>query len=119
LQYYGIDCVMYCIPYMTESSQEIERNLTAYLFKSLEWKLIFWDDKSLFFVKNEPKFKDIIDKFEYRYLTPSNITFNKKILFSAIQNDRERFLSEIKRKKDSEKDGKLINGIINEMKIQQ
>lgn len=118
LKYYGIDCVLYCIPYMTESSPEIERNLTAYLFKSPAWKLIFWDDKSLFFVKDEPKFKEIIEKFEYRYLTPANIIFNKKILYDAIQNDKERFLNEINRKKSNEKNGKLINSVINEMKLQ-
>ncbi len=42
--------------------------------------LVFWDDKSFLFIKNLPKFKEIIDKYEYKYVTPYNFLYQKNVL---------------------------------------
>jgi hypothetical protein len=37
----------------------------SYFARNSEWN-IFWDDKSMLFLKDIPKFKDVINKYEYR-----------------------------------------------------
>lgn len=76
-----------------------------------EWKLVFWDDKSFLFLKNLPKFKEIIDKYEYRYATPYNLIYNKQILENAVKTDPDRLKSEIERKLSEDPNGLIINTI--------
>lgn len=112
LKKYNIDCIVYSLPYLTTSAQEIEKNLVSYLSRSENWKLIYWDDISLLFVRNDDKFKGIIDKYEYKYITPTNFIFRRNELSAALQNDRSPFINEVKRKKAEEPNGRIINDII-------
>jgi len=112
LKKYNIDCIVYSLPYLTTSAQEIEKNLVSFLSRSENWKLIYWDDISLLFVRNDNKFKDIIDKYEYKYITPTNFIFRRNELSAALQNNRTAFINEVKRKKAEEPNGKIINDII-------
>lgn len=109
---YGVDYIMYSMPYLTTNAGDIEKNLIAYLSKSVKWKLVFWDDKSFLFVRNEAKFAEVIYKYEYKYLTPSNYIFRKNIITDALKNDRSRVNSEAVRKKQEEPGGRLINDMI-------
>ncbi len=92
----------------------MEQTIISYFSKHPnEWKLVFWDDKSFLFLKNLPKFKDIIDKYEYKIVTPYNYLYQKNILDQAVTEDPERFKSEIKRKLDEEPGGLIIQSINN------
>jgi hypothetical protein len=108
----GIDYVIYCVPYLTINATEIERNIISYLSRNNEkWKLIFWDDKSFLFVKNVPKFKDIIDRYEFKYLSPYNFIFNRSSLSEGYRNYRETVNKETKRKISEDPTGIFINDI--------
>ena len=117
LDKYGIDYVMYSLPYLTTSAGDIEKNLIAYFSKSENWKLIYWDDRSLLFVKDLPKFKNIIEKFEYKYITPSNYIFNRSYITESLKTDPQRVKFEIERKRAEEPGGKIVNDIIRKLAI--
>ena len=106
-----IDYAFYLAPDLVRMPREMENSIISYLSKNKDWKLVFWDDKSFLFVKNLPKFKDIIDKYEYRYATPYNFIYNKKILENANAVDKERLRREINRKAAEEPNGVIINSI--------
>jgi len=108
----GIDYVLYSVPYLTINATEIERNIISYLSRNNDkWKLVFWDDKSFLFVKNVPKFKNIIEKYEYKYVSPYNLIFNRTLLTDGYKNNREMVKSEAKRKISEEPSGIIINEI--------
>ena len=111
LDEHDIDYALYLAPDLVRMPQEMERTIISYFTKNEDWKLVFWDDKSFLFVKNLPKFKDIIDKYEYRYASPYNFIYNKKILENANIADKERLRSEINRKATEELNGVIINSI--------
>jgi hypothetical protein len=81
-----------------------------------EWKLVYWDDSSVLFVKNEERFLNIISRNEYKYVTPYNFFFNKPALERGIDVDRITFLEEINRKKKGDPNGVILNYIINTYK---
>lgn len=104
-------------PYSGQTVQMIDAALGTYLDKSIinylsqksdDWKLIYWDDKTHLFVKNESKFNDLIEKYEYRYLKPYNIYHKPALIKSAIQNDQETIARELQRKLAEEPDGFLM-----------
>ena len=104
-------------PYAGNTIQMIDASVGTFLDKSIinylsqkddEWKLIYWDDKTHLFVKNEPKFKDLIEKYEFRYLKPYNIYFKPAIIKTAIQNYQEIYNKELQRKIAEEPNGFLI-----------
>ncbi|MBC8490315.1 MAG: hypothetical protein ISS16_08260 [Ignavibacteria bacterium] len=111
LDEHNIDYAFYLAPDLVRIPREMEQTIISYFSKNEDWKLVFWDDKSFLFVKNLPKFKDIIDKYEYRYASPYNFKYNKKILENANVADKERVRSEINRKAAEEPNGFIINSI--------
>ena len=111
LDEHNIDYAFYLAPDLVRIPREMEQTIISYFSKNEDWKLVFWDDKSFLFVKNLPKFKDIIDKYEYRYATPYNFIYNKKILEEANVADKERLRNEINRKAAEEPNGFIINSI--------
>ena len=111
LDEHNIDYAFYLAPDLVRMPSEMEQTVISYFSKSEDWKLVFWDDKSFLFLKNLPKFKEIIDKFEYRYSTPYNFIYNKKILEDAKVDDNVRLRSEINRKAIEEPNGVILNAI--------
>lgn len=104
-------------PYAGSTVQMIDAAVGTYLDKSIinylsqkddEWKLIYWDDKTHLFVRNEPKFKELIEKYEYRYLKPYNIYYRAAIIKSAFKNDSETFAKELQRKITEESNGFIM-----------
>jgi len=111
---YNIDYVMYLGPDLIRGPQEMQQTIISYLSqKSDEWKLVFWDDKSLLFVKNIPKFKEVIDKYEYKVITPFNIVYQPQNIDKGYKNDIEAFKKELFRKRDLEPSGAFINSVLN------
>ena len=112
LDNYGIDYVMYSLPYLTTSAGDIEKNLIAYLSTSENWKLIYWDDKSFLYVRDTDKFREVISRNEYKYINPSNYIFHRNIITDALKNDKQRVVSELQRKQAEEPSGRLVNDMI-------
>lgn len=118
LKKYDIDYAMYYVVTMIKSPDILNQIIVSYFSKNdKEWKLIYWDDKSFIYVKNLPKYEQIIFRYEYKYINPYNYLFQKKIIDNALINDKETVLKEIKRKKSEEPDGFIINTIIQFYKI--
>ena len=112
LRQYDFDYSIYLAPDLVRQPAEMEQTIVSYMSKKPdEWKLVFWDDKSFLFLKNLPKFKEIIDKYEYRYATPYNLIYNKQILENAVKTDPDRLKSEIERKLSEDPNGLIINTI--------
>ncbi len=112
LRQYDFDYSMYLAPDLVRQPSEMEQTIVSYMCKKPdEWKLVFWDDKSFLFLKNLPKFKEIIDKHEYRYATPYNLIYNKQVLENAVKTDPDRLKSEIERKLSEDPNGLIINTI--------
>jgi hypothetical protein len=109
LEEYGIDYIIYLAPDLVRDPKEMENTCISYFCKSSNWKLIFWDDKSFLWVKNLPKFKDLIDKYEYKYMTPYNYAYNKPVLEKGINEDLPTLKKEIERKIAEEPNGVVIS----------
>jgi hypothetical protein len=114
LTQYGIDYAIYLAPDLVRAPQEMEQTVISYFCKHPdEWKLVFWDDKSFLFLKNLSKFKEITDKYEYKYVTPYNFLYQKNVLEKGIKDDPEQVRNEINRKLSEEPNGLFITSINN------
>lgn len=106
------DYFLYSTPYLTLNATEIEKNIVSYLtIKNDKWKLVYWDDRSFLFVKNIPKFNDIIARCEYKYVSPYNFIFMRNLLNNNYNSDKATVINEINRKIKEEPNGILINDI--------
>jgi hypothetical protein len=111
---YNIDYVLYLAPDLTRAPQEMQSTIISYLSqKSDEWKLVFWDDKSFLFVRNIPKFKEVIDKNEYKFITPFNIVYQPQSVEKGFLGNKEEFKNELTRHKNLEPNGAFINSVLN------
>jgi hypothetical protein len=63
-------------------------------------------------VKNELKFKEIIEKYEFKFLSPYNLVFNRTYLTNGYKEYGETVKNEIKRKIYEEPSGFFINDIV-------
>ena len=116
LKQYDFDYSIYLAPDLVRAPAEMEQTIISYFSKKHDdWKLVFWDDKSFLFLKNLPKFKEIIDKYEYKYVTPYNFGYQKQSIENGMKNDPERVKSEIDRKLSTEPNGVIINTIQNSL----
>jgi len=104
---FGVDYVIYLDPDLIRRPMDLKRIVTAYFFNNPDWKLVFWDDKSFLFLKNVPKFAEIINKNEYKVFNPYVALFTTKEFEANIRNNPETAKNEIKRKGDQEPNGIL------------
>lgn len=112
LEEYGIDYAIYLAPDLVRDPKEMDNTCISYFSKSPNWKLIFWDDKSFLWVKNLPKFKDVIDKYEFKYLTPYNYAYNKPVLEKGMNEDMPTLRKEIERKMADDSNGVVISSVM-------
>jgi hypothetical protein len=114
IRQYDFDYSFYLAPDLVRAPKEMEQTIISYFSKkNEEWKLVFWDDKSFLYLKNKPEFKDIIDKYEYKYVTPYNFLYQKNQIDKGIAEDPEQVKKEIKRKLAETPDGLIITSINN------
>lgn len=111
LEQYGVDYVIYLDPDMIRRLDNINREVTVYFHKDPNWKLVFWDDKSLLFVKNIPKFADVISKYEYQVLSPFAALTNKAEFEKKVMANKERTKQELARKAQTEPNGYLFKAL--------
>lgn len=109
IKQFDFDYFIIFLPLMSAQIQNINDLITSYLSsKPDEWKLVFWDDQSMLFVKNNPAFAGVISKFEYKYFNPYIFIFKENLIASAFQNDRETIMKEIERKKSEDPQCSLL-----------
>ncbi len=115
---YNFDYIIYLAPDLIRMPQEMEQTIISYLSKvNNDWKLVFWDDKSFLYVKNIPKFQDIVNKYEYKYINQYNFYYQQNMIQKGLTEDREQLMKEIKRKTTEENQGFVINNTITKFKI--
>ncbi len=107
----GVDYAVYLDPDLIRRPNELKTLVTNYFSNSKKWKLLFWDDKSMLFVKDIPKFAELISKYEYKVIDPYDAMFNKPEFENRIKLDPETARSELKRKLESEPNGYLFRNI--------
>jgi hypothetical protein len=111
MEKYGFDYVIYLDPDLIRRQNEMKQIIVSYLSTNPEWKLVFWDDKSFLFLKNIPKFSDVIKKYEYKILNPYIAIFNTQEFSKNIVNNPERAKEELKRKAEAEPNGYIYRGM--------
>lgn len=108
IENYGIDYFILYQPLFLLTPNVMQNSIVSYLSSNPNWKLIYWDDKSFLFVKNDEKFKELINKYEYKYLTPYNLQFKRNLIQHAQKDDGERVAEEYRRKKQEEPESFLL-----------
>ena len=110
LDQYGIDYIVLHPLDLLESPAVMQMNLVSYCSTHREtWKLVYWDDHSMVFIKNLQKFKPVIDKYEYRVLHPYIVALDKSRLDSLYAALPTAFIHELQRKLTEEPKGFFTN----------
>ncbi|MBE2225969.1 MAG: hypothetical protein IAE93_01440 [Ignavibacteria bacterium] len=104
----GVDYVIYLDPDLIRRPNDLKRLVTNYFSTNKKWKLVFWDDKSMLFVKDVPKFSEVIQKYEYKVLDPYDALFNRADFESNVKQNPDVVKLEVKRKLDTEPNGYLF-----------
>jgi len=112
LDEYGIDYAIYLAPDLVRQPQEMEQTVISYFCKSPDWKLLFWDDKSFLWVRNLPKFKELIEKFEFKILNPYSFYYQKNFINKAVNDNIETLKKEINRKLSEDPQGIVISSFL-------
>lgn len=113
---YGFDYVIYLDPDLIRRPKDLQRVCVSYFARNPEWKLVFWDDKSMLFLKDIPKFSGVISKYEYKYFNPYTALFFDKEFKDNIKNNPELTKEEIERKSQTEPNGNLFLGMEQEVR---
>jgi hypothetical protein len=114
---YNFDYILWHYPRLTENTREMTTSVVSYLINSPQWKLIYWDDDSFLFVRDEEKFRDIIMKYEYRFVNPLYYIYQKEPLQLALKEHNNEVAREIIRKYNEDPEGIFINAIVNTFRI--
>jgi len=112
IQGYNFDYSICVVPDIVSEPDLMKKNVIFYFCKSKEWKPVFWNDRSILFVRNLPKFYDIISRFEYKYVTPFNFYFQRDIIDKAVKEDKETVKAEIDRKYSEEPSNIFLRNIL-------
>lgn len=111
LDEYGVDYVIYLDPDLIRRPKDLKGVIVNYMSRRPEWKLVFWDDKSFLFLKDEDKYSDVIRKFEYKILNPYNFIFSLQEFDRTAAGNPEQTWIELDRKSKSEPNGILFQSI--------
>ena len=115
---YGFNYVLWFFPKLPWNAIEIKASIVSYLIKNSDkWKMVYWDDNSFVFVKNEEKFKDIIAQNEYKYVNPYYYVHDKEPLVKATYDDPKRIIEEVQRNYRLNPEGIFIRAIAKSLNI--
>jgi hypothetical protein len=107
----GVDYILYLDPDLIRRPAELKGIIVSYLINNPGWKLVFWDDRSFLFLKDIPKYADIINKYQYKVFDPYNAMFNKPAFEKKIKENPVDAKNEIKRKAETEPGGYLFQNM--------
>jgi hypothetical protein len=110
---YGMDYILFLDPDLVRRPKDLQTNIVSFASRNPNWKLVFWDDKSFLFVKNIPKFAELIKNKEYKILNPYNFLFYPQEFEKMLKDDPQTAKNELERKLQAEPNG-LIYGSINQ-----
>jgi hypothetical protein len=111
IEKYNFDYVIYLDPDLIRRPNDLQKVVVSYFDRNPDWKLVFWDDKSMLFVKNIPKFSDLINKYSYKVMDPYTALFYAQEFNQNIRNNPETAKQEINRKAQTEPNGYLFQGM--------
>ncbi len=97
--------------YSVDTPDDLKKVVVSYFARNPAWKLVFWDDKSMLFVKDIPKFAEVIKKYEYKVLNPYTALFLMQEFRQNILSNPEKTKEEINRKSQTEPKGYLFQGL--------
>lgn len=87
----GIDA---CVLGYPAQAEHLDRNLSVRLSQDPHWRLVYWDDISMVFLKDTPRNARTISRYAFRYLNP----VSDRSLREGIQRGEFRgILSEVNR----------------------
>ncbi|RPI13903.1 MAG: hypothetical protein EHM58_17510 [Ignavibacteriae bacterium] len=110
---YKIDYFMLFNPLMVNDNKFQGQSLILYLSAdTTNWSLVYWDDQSQLFVKKNNEFKEIVSKYNYKYVTPYNMYYGKTVLDKAIKEDKQALQNEIQRKRNEEPSSSFLNAFL-------
>jgi hypothetical protein len=99
LNQYGIDYVALLLPYFDQPAEETRPSLLNYCATHpTYWKLVYWDDMSVLYVKNEQKYRRLIDSCGYSVTDPYLYAFDTKRFDSLRMAMPEDYSRELSRK---------------------
>lgn len=111
---HSIDHIIWNIPDINyaESPEFLNFGLLSSLNNDTTgWKLIYWDDFSLLYIKNEPKFSELIRNFSYKYFTPYNYYYNREQLLKEINEYPEETKKEFLRITQNVKNSRIASAM--------
>lgn len=107
----GVDYFVYLDPDLIRRPNDLKVLVTAYFFRNPEWTLVFWDDKSMLFVKNVPKFADVIQKFGYKVINPYTYLFNRAEFDNNVKMFPQEAKNELSIKLKNDPEGVLFRNL--------
>lgn len=115
---YNFDYILWFFPKLPYNTNEMKNSVVSFLFSNSEnWKLVFWDDNSFVFVRNIPEYKEIIEKYEYKYVNPYYYTIDKEPLKQALKINPARVTSELQRKLKEDSEGVFTRAMSKSFKV--
>jgi len=110
---YGFDYAICVIPDIASDPVIMKQSIISYFStNNAEWKLVYWNDHSLLFLKNLPQFSRIIDSNEYKYFTPYNLYYQKNLIEKGILEDKSEVLYEVDKKNKEDKFSIFLNNFL-------
>ena len=95
---------------LLDSRESMQRTPIPYLSNNREqWRLVYWDDQSFIYVRDLPKFHDLIDRYAYKTLHPYLYSYQRNQYDSLRNTFPELFQKELNRKLTEEPEGLIVN----------
>jgi hypothetical protein len=112
LEDYQIEYVIFLDPdFIRRPVQEHKRHIASYLARHKDWKLVFWDDKSMLFLRDIPKYSELIKKYEYKAYNPFTAMLYPQEFEVNVRTNPEAVKNESRRKAETEPEGFLYKGM--------
>lgn len=110
---YSIDYVVLQLYDLRQNPSRMAETIIPYCStRKEEWKLVYWDDYSFLYLRNDDKFKHTIEESEYRVADPYLYSARHTDFDSLIQKDPPRLEQELKRKMAEEPNGIIVNNLV-------
>lgn len=111
LEKYGINVIQYYEPKLTRYPDLMKNQIASYASQNSKWKLVYWDDMSMLFLKDIPENAELIKKYEYKVLIPFKAVFRQKDFEYDVRNLYEVTQREMQRKENEEPNGYYFSGM--------
>ena len=113
LEKYGVDYIVISLFDMVRSPALMSASPIPYCEANrAEWRLVYWDDRTLLYLKTVPKFDSCCANCGYVILDPYRFAFAHNQFDSLAVTAPELFRKELKRKMDDEPGGFLTKSFL-------